>query len=130
MARSLQCIDFDPQTGRVIGQDIRLDSRGILATVNGLEETRERVTAALQFQRGENPYDTTYGLDYAGLGSRPAAERQLLTGVVQEYIRARQHGVVMRMVNRRMLSSTKSVTSASITCSRARMYSCTTPVSS
>ena len=91
MARSLQCIDFDPQTGRVIGQDIRLDSRGILATVNGLEETRERVTAALQFQRGENPYDTTYGLDYAGLGSRPAAERQLLTGVVQEYIRARQH---------------------------------------
>ena len=86
---SIKSYDFRAGSNRPSSHDIRLDSRGNLALVTGQEEIRERVTCGLIFRRGENPYDTTYGIDHAYLAQRPAHERPLIGSTIAAWIRRR-----------------------------------------
>ena len=61
MARSLAVFQYDDD-GNVVEQDIRLDERGDLAILTGLEELRERAACRLQLFKGEDIYNRAAGL--------------------------------------------------------------------
>lgn len=83
----LKSFKFD-EDGNILEHDFQLDENGNLATVEGVEEVRDRVTARMMFVRGEDPFDLRQGVPWFTEILDNAATRPLQSRIVTEEVRS------------------------------------------
>lgn len=88
MARGIGSFDFDVN-GTVFRHDIRLDSQGNLATVDGLDEIKDRVSCSILLYRGEDVWDETFGIDYTTLAELSPIDRSHIPAAILSHVLSR-----------------------------------------
>ena len=88
MARGIRSFDFS-NDGTVSRHDIRLDSAGNLATVEGLDEIKDRVSCSVLLYRGEDVWDETFGIDYTTLAELSPIDRSHIPAAILSHVLAR-----------------------------------------
>lgn len=85
MPRSIRSLDFNPD-GSISNNDIRVDSSGNLAVVDGLDEIKDRVTSSVLLRQGEDIWDENFGINYALLSNLSPIYRALIPSAILAHI--------------------------------------------
>ena len=88
MARGIRSFDFTTE-GAVRTHDIRLDSAGNLATVEGLDEIKDRVSCSVLLYRGEDVWDESFGIDYTTLAELSPIDRSHIPAAILSHVLSR-----------------------------------------
>lgn len=86
MAISFRATGYSSDFRRPVSQDLRLDLNGNLETVSGGQEVIQRIISNLLYEKGEDIFDTEFGVDYNELFQIQTRNRELFLSILRSHI--------------------------------------------